>query len=443
MENEINLIEQLALERTKNDFWNKEYIKLKSNCDKLEDELMQARSQIKSMRITLTYSDSYNMRKETDMREEIEMLKQVIKKKTEKKKRKEASLTREIESKSQYIDNLIEKLEKLYADLERYQDELFKYQDEYSKTKTQLENEMHSKQKIQMTHQNTCKELVSLQDNFSKLNMQIENYKIEKEQMLKDIIEKVESRSAKEIEKIREMHLKEKNEFIQRQVDNIRKIEESHALDMSTFKKFTEVKIREIKQYYEERVASLINEVSFAEGKHLAELNYLKSCIENLEKERTYLSQLNAFLTNKTEENQELQQELQQKIESLIEQDKTELRNTQIFATKKGIDLQYAKARYEETSQMIVQEYEKRLKICQKSKEDEIRFVQHRYEENIKKLKKIPEEHNLKEKKHYEIQIECLLQKVEEIEKQRSELECKLIEKSHTEHVELVEVFSN
>ena len=87
------MINSVILENNANSSKNSEllesdYNELSEYCKRLEYELADSKSQIKSMKLALTYSDSYSVRKETEMRQEIERLKQALVEKLEKKKKK-------------------------------------------------------------------------------------------------------------------------------------------------------------------------------------------------------------------------------------------------------------------------------------------------------------------------------------------------------------------
>ena len=259
--------------------------KLRYSIDDLENKLRRAESQIISMKLALSYSDSFAMRRDTEMREEIERLKKTITEKVEKKKRKESILTVEISKKSEYIDDLVTKIQTLYQKAEYYKEDLFKYQDEYSKTKELLEIEKVHKEMIRKNNEESNKNLAELQDSFRTLHEGIEEYKIQKELEIKEIKRKAAESFVINSENIRESKKKEFDKFTRVQTEKLENIIKSSNMLVQSQKSSSENRIESITRTYESRIASFIQEASYEEALHHSEVICLKNYISCLTKE--------------------------------------------------------------------------------------------------------------------------------------------------------------
>ena len=69
MNNEIEDQQNLNQASCKIKLLEVEYDNLKKYCEVIENELSDTKSQIKSMKLALTYSDLFSIIKETDMKE--------------------------------------------------------------------------------------------------------------------------------------------------------------------------------------------------------------------------------------------------------------------------------------------------------------------------------------------------------------------------------------
>ena len=418
-----------------------EYENLRNYCQYIERELTNAKSQIKSMKLALTYSDSFSMRKETDMREEIERLKQKISEKVEKKKKKESILTVEISKKTEYIDDLMAKIQNLHQKSEYYKEDLFKYQDEYSKTKDLLDIETRNKEKITAVYEENCKQLMKMQSDFQQLTQDIENYKKEKEEKIQQVSIIIENQAAKEISEIRETHQREKEIFLRENALKIENLEANKKILLESLKKYTEKAIDNIRRFYEDRISQLINEISFAEGRYQAELVYYKNCISSLNKEKEELLNINKYLAENA------QQKIEEKIsceiatKALVINSEEKITESKLLVQRNNIEMEDLKIRYDQTQKLLIAEYEKMVRLNIKNKDDQIERQKDFYEYNISKIKQSIDETKIKKRKHYEIQIEFLLNQINQLEKDKSNLELEIAEKEKKLQIDTKNVF--
>ena len=425
MNNEIEDQQNLNQASCKIKLLEVEYDNLKKYCEVIENELSDTKSQIKSMKLALTYSDLFSIIKETDMKEEIERLKKKLNQSIEKKEKKKEKLVKTVK----HVDELVVKIQNLHQTAEYYKEDLFKYQDEYTKTKDLLEEEKRNKDIINENYSKLTIKLTDMQTEFKRLTKEIEDYKIETEQRIKKITASVKQEAAKEIDLIRETHQKEKDIFFRDQVAKIQNIEESNSILLENFKNLTAVKIANIKQFYEGRISSLINEISCSEGKYQAELLYYKNIISNLNKEKEEISNLNHFLAENAQEAKEGKLLCEMATKDLVNNCEEKIIQSKVLVEKTNFEMEDLRLRYEETKESIKTEYEKLLRLSIKNKDHEIKRIADTYEYNISKAQKNINENKAKKRKHYEIQIEFLLNKIEILEKEKSNLELKFVEK--------------
>jgi hypothetical protein len=420
---EFSIINDTLDQHKKTQLLETEYKKLQTYCADLELTVSNANSQIKSMKLALSYSDTYSIRKETEMREEIDRLNLLIKKKTEKKKKKENDLTHEIHKKSEYIDNLMAKIQNLYQKSEYYKEDMFKYQSEYSKTKDLLEEERQHKEKIKENYLNSTQKLEELMGQFRVLNEEIEAYKVEKDKNLKDIIEKINQNSAEEIDSVRAAYESQQRKVLESHKNFIDHLQKDHSSVITALKKYTEKRLDDLRHFYESRVSSLINEISYSEAKHQAEMSHLKENLFALKKEKDSLARTNLFLKEKANEKQQENQNFQIVIKTLSDKDEENLLEKKILLLRNNHEMEGLMQKYEENKKLIADEYEKNLKLTLKHQEDEVNRISNFYKANLEKITQEAQERKTKRRKHYEIQIEFLLAQIEKLEKEKSELE--------------------
>ena len=203
---------------------------------------------------------------------------------------------------------------------------------------------------------------------------------------------------------------------------------------------YHEKKVNEIQKFYESRISSFINEISFAEAKYSTEILYLQDTIANLNKEVQSLTMLNNFLAEKATCKEKINKEYEHIISELSIKDEEIEFEAKIAEQRNIEELEQLKSNYEENKQKIVLEYEKILRINQKHKQDEIERITNIYKSNIEKIKSSVQEAKIKKKKHFEVQIEVLLSQVEQLEKEKCEIQIKNYEKEFALQTELKNV---
>ena len=346
----------------------------------------------------------------------------------------------EINQKSRYIDDLMSKIQNLYQKTEYYKEDMFKYQDEYSRTKDLLEIEKKHKMMIKENYEETCKKLTELKHEFENLNSEIEASRQENEKKVEEFVKTTIDNSACEISRIRTSHEIEKNEFFRNQNVKLTQIQETNNIFLMNLRNYHEKKVNEIQKFYESRISSFINEISFAEAKYSTEILYLQDTIANLNKEVQSLTMLNNFLAEKATCKEKINKEYEHIISELSIKDEEIEFEAKIAEQRNIEELEQLKSNYEENKQKIVLEYEKILRINQKHKQDEIERITNIYKSNIEKIKSSVQEAKIKKKKHFEVQIEVLLSQVEQLEKEKCEIQIKNYEKEFALQTELKNV---
>ena len=99
------------------------------------------------------------------------------------------------------------------------------------------------------------------------------------------------------------------------------------------------------------------------------------------------------------------------------------------------------KIRYDQTQKLLIAEYEKMVRLNIKNKDDQIERQKDFYEYNISKIKQSIDETKIKKRKHYEIQIEFLLNQINQLEKDKSNLELEIAEKEKKLQIDTKNVF--
>ena len=403
--------------------------KLRYSIDDLENKLRRAESQIISMKLALSYSDSFAMRRDTEMREEIERLKKTITEKVEKKKRKESILTVEISKKSEYIDDLVTKIQTLYQKAEYYKEDLFKYQDEYSKTKELLEIEKVHKEMIRKNNEESNKNLAELQDSFRTLHEGIEEYKIQKELEIKEIKRKAAESFVINSENIRESKKKEFDKFTRVQTEKLENIIKSSNMLVQSQKSSSENRIESITRTYESRIASFIQEASYEEALHHSEVICLKNYISCLTKESEDMLKKNAYFMDKAHVKEEEAEHSNYLFKEITAQENEKVLESVLNFQRCMVEMENLKLNYEESKKTMIAEYEKMVRLNIQYKDEEIRKLNEHYEEQIEKLKRIIEEERDKKVTSYETQIEVLLGQIGEFEENKSKMEFDLLQR--------------
>lgn len=416
----------------KNEFLQIEYEKVLKYCQELQRELHNKNSEITSMRLALSYTDSFSMRKETEIREENERLKMIIKDKSEKKKKKESQLSYEIHRKSKHIDDLVTKIQNLYHKSEYYKEDLFKYQDEYSKTKNLLDIERLHKEKIQQNHEESNKNLLELRNSFQMLNEEIENYKTEKDQKIMEILNNEKEKTNKEIDRVRESYRKEHEDLIRNQLEKVQNIEKNNLAVLVNVKEYTAKRIESISKFYEDRISALINEIGVEEAKHKTELQKVVRVLKKVEKDKEELEKINEFLTEKTSENKAELAMYEKFVKGISDEKGEKLLENNIALQRNIIEMENLKKTCDESKKIMAAEYEKMIRINIKHKNEEIERLNERYQDAIQKLHKIQDEKEIKNTQAFELQVEHLLSKVEQLEKAKSTLEITLKNRENT-----------
>ena len=413
---------------------------VKSRCDNLESELSLKKSEILSMKIALNYSDSFTMRRETELREEIERLKKQSLKKTQKKKTQEKVLIQEITTKTQYIDDLVTKLQNLHQSLQYCKDDLSKYQQEYHEARYWLEIEKEHKEKYKQCLETTEVNLEKANHNFEILTEQLEVFKEEKNKAVRVLVEKVQDRSLKEIDEIRKKHEQEKKMFERIQAEKLEKTIVLNSETLRNVMKFTDEKIEELKAYYEKRINGLINELCTDEGKHQIEASRLSGKMSELIHQNHVFSQINEFLIEKVELREEELSEVRYKLNA-IQSQQSEV--DQFGKIEKGlyqIEIESLKTNMQDAKNQIISDYERQLKILQDQNEIMLKSLEEKHKSQLEKIHIESGELNNKERHKYELQIEFLIKKIESLECQKSQLESRTIEKIETDNHGLIDV---
>lgn len=420
----------------------KDYKLIKNRCENVEKELTKKKSEISSMKIALNYSDSFVMRKETELREEIERLRAVVIKKTKKKKEKEQILLGEISTKTQSIDDLLVKVQNLHNSLQYCKADLEKFQDSYTETKFILESEKEQKEHLSHMLDDTEHKLELTNENFRILTEQLEIFKKEKEKFVEVLINRIQERSRIEIEKIRKVHEEEKKGFIQ---ENLQKIQIAAKTSTETFnslKKFTEDKISDLRRHYEHRIKSMIEEFALNQGVIESENSKLKENIKQLIQEKYVLAQVNEYLLSKTEKGSKNLNQIKEELKVYKDHKEFLELYEKIESTKLNTEIATLTQKFEETQAQITADYERQMRIIQQENEILIKYIKERHSNKLEKIEVNNENLEKKERKHYEVQIEFLLDKIKLLETEKSSLECRTIEKIETHNYELVDVMN-
>ena len=148
----------------------------------------------------------------------------------------------------------------------------------------------------------------------------------------------------------------------------------------------------------------------------------------------------NNFLAEKATCKEKINKEYEHIISELSIKDEEIEFEAKIAEQRNIEELEQLKSNYEENKQKIVLEYEKILRINQKHKQDEIERITNIYKSNIEKIKSSVQEAKIKKKKHFEVQIEVLLSQVEQLEKEKCEIQIKNYEKEFALQTELKNV---
>ena len=413
---------------------------IKSRCNSLESELSLKKSEIFSMKIALNYSDSFTMRRETELREEIERLKKQSMKKTEKKKTKEKVLIQEITTKTQYIDDLVTKLQNLHLSLQYCKDDLSKYQQEYHEARYWLEIEKEHKEKYKQCLETTELNLEKANHNFEILTEQLEIFKEEKNKAVRVLVEKVQDRSLKEIDEIRKKHEEEKKMFQRIQAEKLEKTIVLNSETLKSIMKFTDEKIEDLKSYYEKRINELINELCTDEGKHQIEASRLTGKMSELIHQNHVLSQINEFLIDKVQLKEQELSEVRYKLDTITSQQSAVYQYDRIEKGLYEIEIESLKTNMQDAKNQIISDYERQLKILQDQNEIVLKSLEEKHKNQLEKIHIESGELNNKERQKYELQIEFLINKIEALECQKSQLESRTIEKIETDNHELLDV---
>lgn len=413
---------------------------VRKRCEDLEKELNKKKSEISSMKIALNYSDSFVMRKETQLREEVERLRMAVLKKSNKKKEKEKELISEISSKSQSIDNLLVKVQNLHNSLQYCRDDLEKYQDEYNETKYQLEIEKEHKEYLNRTLEETELKLESTKENFNILSEQLGVFKKEKEKFVEVLINRIQDRCKTEVDYIRKQHEGEKKEFLKEQSQKLQNIINSNANIFESSKKYTKDKIRDLKAHYEKRIKNMIEEFAIGHGVKESETSKLREIVRELMHEKYVLGQINDFLIEKTEDKSQELSELRKELSYYQEHKNYVELYEKIESTKANTEIVELSKKFEETQAQIMVDYERKMRIIQQDNEILLKHMQDKHLSELEKIEVVSGALEKKEKKHFEVQIEYLLKRLEELETQKSLLECRTIEKIETDNQELIDV---
>lgn len=418
----------------------KDYNLIKNRCENIEKELNRKKSEISSMKIALNYSDSFVMRKETELREEVERLRARVIKKANKKKEKEKALLGEITVKTQSIDDLLVKVQNLHNSLQYCKADLEKYQDDYTETKYILEVEKEQKEYLSRVLEETKQKLELTNDNFKILSQQLEIFKKEKEKFVEVLINRIQERSRMEVEKIRKVHEEEKQKFIGENLKKIQTAAKTSTDTLNSLKKYTEYKISDLRHHYENRIKNMIEEFALDQGVSESENTKLKETIRQLIQEKYALAQVNEYLVSKTEVSSKDLNQLKGELKVYKEhKDYIEIYE-KIESTRLSTEISTLSQKFEETQAQITADYERQLRIIQQENEILIKHIKERHSNKLEKIESTNENLEKKEKKHYEVQIEYLLDQIKSLETEKSLLECRTIEKIETDNHELIDV---
>ena len=419
---EVNTLSE-ALIKIK--YLQQQYYQILERSKSLEEQLYESQCQIRALHASnLMKSENSGRGEEVEAETELKSIQEEINENASHNPEDYQSLTKQNYYQRKLIEDLMCKLQNMHHRVEYYKEDVTELKTQYEQEKITLQIEKNNQLIIQEQNQEALQTIQRLQEEIDELKKKMLIKKKKSAKMrTKIVIEK--SQYQVDAESFM-LESKFNNQIIglqKKYSEEILEIQKRNQSVVENLGSCMKKRMDELRNFYEYRINSMIQEYSFEEARFHSKIQLLKEEI------RTHL-QINDDLEKKikcTDTRFKLDRQKTMQAENTIQNLNSLLNKMSLDFVKNTAhsekEIECLLARTEELANDLKGQYDLQQRIAEKQHQDALKTLK---EEYAKKLNKINEEFKQSEKKMLvkdQSEYNALLQEITRIEKEKTEIE--------------------
>lgn len=414
-------VNTLAEATAKIKYLDQQYFHVIERNKALEEQLYNSQCQIRALQASNVYI-SEEILEETVEKELQIITEEIIQKHSDDTENKQA-LTKQIYFQKLIIDELMCKIQNMHHRIEYYKDDVTDLKTQCEKEKVTIEVEKKDKKVVREQYEKALQTIEKLNEDIEKQNIQIQEIYNNREVQTKLVIEKTDYQVDAELY-LNEFKAKDQLGRVARLYnEKLQEVQLKNQIIVETLGLCMKKKIDELRNFYEYRIAQMVKEYSFEEGKFYSIILRLKSEISEHMQNVHSLDQTAKMVTSRFTLDRQRSLKAESTIKNLNDLlDKISFKAIESSSHDKA-EIESIMKHSEEVEEDIKNQYKLQQRIAEKEHMEAMNILTHSY---TLKINKINDEFKFWEKKIQEkgqSQHNVLLQEISRLETEKTEIE--------------------